>query len=85
WGQGMGRHSMHEVHHIGSIDISALADFLDAKPYLMGDSPTSLDATAYAFLANIILVPLDSALKRHALKYPQLEAYCQRMRARYYP
>jgi glutathione S-transferase len=84
-GQGMGRHEAEEVHHIGRTDITALADFLGDKPYLMGDSPTSLDATAYAFLANIILVPLDSALKQHALKYPTIEAYCQRMRARYYP
>ncbi|HVS27057.1 MAG TPA: glutathione S-transferase C-terminal domain-containing protein [Burkholderiales bacterium] len=51
---------------------------------LVGE-PTALDATAYAFLANIILVPLDSALKQHALKYPRLEAYCRRMRERYYP
>jgi len=84
WGQGMGRHKAEEVHHIGKTDITALADFLDDKPYFMGEAPTSLDATAYAFLANIILVPLDSALKQHALKYPRLEAYCRRMRGRYY-
>ncbi|HXZ97487.1 MAG TPA: glutathione S-transferase family protein [Burkholderiales bacterium] len=85
WGHGLGRHSTNEVHRIGNTDITALADFLGEKPFFMGESPTSLDASAYAFLANIILVPLDSALKRHALKYPQLEAYCLRMRARYYP
>ena len=51
---------------------------------LVGKS-TSFDATAYAFLANIIFVPLDSALKQHALKYPRLEAYCRLMRERYYP
>jgi len=85
WGQGMGRHSAEEVYHIGNIDIIALAEFLGGKPFFMGENPTSLDATAYAFLANIILVPLDSALKQHALKCPHLEAYCQRMRARYYP
>jgi glutathione S-transferase len=85
WGHGMGRHGAEEVYHIGKTDITALADFLSDKPYFMGDSPTSLDATAYAFLANIILVPLDSMLKQHALQYPQLERYCQRMRARYYP
>ena len=85
WGHGIGRHSADEVYHIGNTDITSLADFLGDKPYFMGDSPTSLDATAYAFLANIILVPMESALKQHALKYPQLEAYCQRMRERYYP
>ena len=85
WGHGMGRHAAEEVYHIGRTDITALADFLGDKPYFLGEAPTSLDATAYAFLANIILVPLDSALKQHALKYPNLEAYCQRMKARYYP
>ncbi len=85
WGHGMGRHGAEEVYHIGRTDITALADFLGDKPYFMGETPTSLDATAYAFLANIILVPMDSALKQHALKYPQLEAYCWRMKAGYYP
>ena len=65
-------------------DITALADFLDDKPYFMGDAPCSLDAIAYAFLANLVWVPLESALKRHALQYPQLLAYCERMRERYY-
>ena len=84
WGHGMGRHSAEEVYHIGNTDITALADFLRDKPFFMGENPTSLDATAYAFLANITLVPMDSALKQYALKYPQLEAYCKRMKARYY-
>ena len=84
WGHGIGRHNREEVYSIGRADLTALAGFLGNKPYFMGESPTSLDATAYAFLANIILVPLDSVLKQHAMKYPKLEAYCQRMRARYY-
>lgn len=85
WGHGMGRHSAEEVYHIGRTDITALADFLGDKPYFMGETPTSLDASAYAFLANIIMVPLDSALKEHALQYPNLEAYCRRMWERFYP
>jgi glutathione S-transferase len=82
---GMGRHSEAEIHAIGKRDITALADFLADKPFFMGDQPCSLDATAYGFLANLIWPPVESALKQHALKYPQLEAYCQRMRSRYYP
>ena len=81
----MGRHGAEEIYHIGKTDITTLADFLGDKPFFMGKDPTSLDATAYAFLANIILVPLDLALKQHALKCPNLEVYCQRMKARYYP
>ncbi len=83
-GQGMGRHSREEIMAIGRRDISALADFLSDKSYFIGEQPCSLDASAYAFLANLLWVPLESELKLHASKYPQLEAYCHRMRSRYY-
>ncbi len=84
-GHGMGRHSEAEIHAIGKRDITALADFLGDKPYAMGQQPCSLDATLYAFLANLVWPPVESVLKQHARQYPQLEAYCQRMRSRYYP
>ncbi|MEI6802667.1 MAG: glutathione S-transferase family protein [Burkholderiales bacterium] len=84
-GQGMGRHSAQEIHAIGMRDLTALADFLGDKRYMMGDAPCSLDAVAYAFLANLLWVPLESALKLHARKFPQFAAYCERMRSQYYP
>jgi glutathione S-transferase len=83
-GHGMGRHSREDVHALGCRDITALAGFLGDKPYLMGDQPCALDAVAYGFLANLLCVPLESALKHHAQKYPQLERFCQRMKSRYY-
>ena len=83
-GHGMGRHSRDEIAAIGMKDLTAVADFLGDKPYFMGSQPTSLDACAYAFLANVLWVPYEMPLKSHARKFPQLEAYCQRMKARYY-
>jgi glutathione S-transferase len=83
-GHGMGRHSREEVHALGCCDITALADFLGDKPYLMGEQPCSLDAVAYGFLANLLWVPVESSLKQHAQQYPQLERYCARMKSRYY-
>jgi glutathione S-transferase len=83
-GHGMGRHSREEILAIGRRDITALADFLDDKAFFMGDLPSSLDACAYAFLANLLWAPLASELKLHAMKYPQLQAYCERMRCRFY-
>lgn len=83
-GHGMGRHSAQDIHAIGARDITAVADFLGEKPYCMGEAPCTLDATAYAFLANLLWVPVESPLKLHARQYPQLESYCQRMRTRYY-
>ena len=74
-GHGMGRHSAGEIIDIGRRDISALADFLGDKSYFMGSEPCTLDATAYAFLANLVWAPVESALKVHARQYPKLEAY----------
>jgi glutathione S-transferase len=83
-GHGMGRHSADEIFQIGCRDVSALADFLADKPYMLGDQPRSLDATAHAFLANLLWAPVDSPLQRHARARPELEAYCQRMKTRYF-
>lgn len=84
YGHGMGRHTGAEILAIGERDITALADFLGSKAYFMGEQACSLDATAYSFLANLVWAPVESALKLHAAQYPQLQAYCERMRERYY-
>ena len=63
----------------------ALQRLLADKPFMLGDQPSSLDATAYAFLANLLWAPVDSPIRDHARSRPTLEAYCQRMKARYYP
>ena len=84
-GHGMGRHSSQDIYAIGKRDIAAVADFLDGKSFIMGDAPCSLDAIAYAFLANLLWVPVESPLKQHAQQYAQLDSYCQRMRSQYYP
>ena len=83
-GHGMGRHQGHEILVIGQRDITALADYLGDKPYFMGEQPCTLDATVYAFVANLLWAPVESALKQHAQRFPQLEAYCARMRSQYY-
>ena len=84
-GHGMGRHSAEEIYAIGKRDVTALAEFLGGKTYFMGDQPCSLDATAYAFLANLVWSPVESPLTQHASQYPQLQTYCERMRKQYYP
>jgi glutathione S-transferase len=84
-GHGMGRHTRDEIVAIGMKDLTAAADFLGDKAFFMGGQPSSLDAIAYAFLANLLWVPVESPLKQHAQKYPQLEAYCRRMKQQYYP
>lgn len=84
YGQGLGRHTTEEIRAMAVADIGALADFLGAKLYFLGERPTSLDAATYAHLANILVPPIDSPVKRHALGCSNLLAYCERMKAVYY-
>lgn len=83
-GHGMGRHSPDEIMALGCADIDAIAAWLGDKPFFMGETPSRIDATIHAFVANVIRVPLDSPLKSHALQHAQLDAYCDRMQARFY-
>ena len=83
-GQGTGRHSREEIYAIGRRDIGALAELLGDQAYFLGGEPASIDATGYAFLANLLWVPVDSPLRAHAATFANLEAYCQRMKAQYY-
>jgi glutathione S-transferase len=81
---GIGKHSSEEIYAIGKADLTALADFLGEKPFFFGAAPTSLDATAYGILANILWTPLDSPLKEKATELGNLSGYCDRIRDRYY-
>lgn len=83
-GHGMGRHDPAEIAAIGGRDIDALATFLAGKPFLLGERPRSIDACAYAFVANLLWAPFDSPLRERARTHANLEAYAQRMKARYF-
>ena len=78
-GQGMGRHSPEQILRRAAQDIAAIAEHLNVKPYFMGERPTTIDATVYAFLANMWEVELDTPLKALVGKHKNLVAYCERM------
>jgi glutathione S-transferase len=84
-GHGMGRHSPAQIHAIACRDVDAVSELLGDQPFMLGDKPHGIDATAYAFLANLLWAPIDSPVQRHARARPNLEAYCLRMKARYFP
>jgi glutathione S-transferase len=84
-GHGMGRHTPDEIYQIGIADITAVADFLGDKPFFMGDTPTTVDATVYGHVATMIEVPIESPTKEHGLKQANLVSYCRRMFEKFYP
>ena len=82
--QGLGRHSPEEIVAIATTTLDALAALLGDRKYFITDQPTTLDVSAFAFLAEMIVPPHDCDLSRAAKSFPTLAEFVQRMRARYY-
>lgn len=81
-GHGMGRHSRDEICERALADIAAIAAQLGERAFYGGAEPAAIDATVYAFIANVIWVPLATPVKAFALQQSALLAYCERMKAR---
>ncbi len=84
-GQGMGRHTDSEVAALGIRSIEAIADFLGAKRYFLGDEPTGTDATIFASVACVLCPVFDTPLRTAVERRDNLKAYVARMTARWYP
>jgi glutathione S-transferase len=77
--QGTGRRPRDEVYAFGAADLAAISVCLEETPFAVADRPTSLDATLYAFLVNIIRPPIEIPLKATALAHAALVEYTARM------
>ncbi|WP_375766706.1 glutathione S-transferase family protein [Archangium gephyra] len=82
--QGLGRHRPEELLEMGKADVSAVATVLGDKPFLLGESPSSFDATLYAFIASILEFPVDSPLRKYTQGQQNLVRYCERLKQRYF-
>jgi glutathione S-transferase len=84
-GQGIGRLPREQVFELGRQDVAALAAALEDRSYLLGEQPSSVDASAYGVLINLLACPVASPVKVYALAQPALVDYCRRMHVRYFP
>lgn len=85
YGHGIGRHSAKEVYELGIGDLTAVSELLGDKPYLLGDRPSTVDATVYAYVANLVQTPMTSPVKDFGLSRKNLVDYLDRMELRYFP
>jgi len=83
--QGMGRHNAAEIAQIGISGYRAISDFLDNKVYMLGAEPSTLDATAFAFLHTLLIPPFASPIKDYVASRSNLVEYHDRMLARWWP
>jgi glutathione S-transferase len=82
--QGTGRHLPAEIAELGKADFTALSLLLGDQPFLLGEKPTSFDATVYAFLVAFADFPVESSIRTHVLETPNLVAYVERFKARFW-
>lgn len=83
-GQGIGRHAIGKVLARGREDLDAVAGVLGDKPFLLGDTPRSVDATVFAFVENILHNTVRTPLSDHAAMRKNLPAYVARMKERFW-
>ena len=78
--QGLGRHTREELIGFIRADVEAISTQLGDKKFLLDDVPTSIDASLYGTLHNMIDNRLDTPGKREALKHQNLIDYCARFK-----
>lgn len=83
--QGLGRHAPAQIAELGTRSIDALALLLGDRPFLFGDEPSAVDATAFGMLACTVTPFFDTPLRRAVEARPNLVAYVARMMQRFYP
>ncbi|EYF05007.1 glutathione S-transferase family protein [Chondromyces apiculatus] len=84
-GTGITRHTDEEILALSRRSLEALSVVLGDKPYLFGDHPVGVDASAFGMLAAILAPFFDSPLRRCAESFPNLVAYTARMMRQFYP
>jgi len=82
--QGTSRHSEDKIYQLAFDDIDSISAILGDNHYIIGSEPCVQDASIYAFLANALYPDYDTPLKDHMKQKPNLVAYCDRMRSRYF-
>jgi hypothetical protein len=75
--QGIGRFEPDAAMARGISDLSALAELIPANGYLHGNTPTSIDAGIYGFIANIYFYDIDTPLKQFVVAHDNLVMHCR--------
>jgi glutathione S-transferase len=80
--QGIGRYAPEAAYARGIADLQVLANLVPASDYIFGHSPTSIDASIYGFLANILFYPINTPLRQFVASQPNLVRHCTAIHAR---
>ena len=84
-GHGIGRHNIDRINRFAAKDLESLSVILGENSYFMGDKLSTVDATVYAILCEILQSELPTPLKAIAHNFPNLVAYQLRLGREYFP
>ena len=76
--QGLGRHSRAELIEFGRQDVEAITAQLGSNHYFFGNKPSSIDASLYGALHNLIDCEHDGPIKDFCMNHQNLIDYCER-------
>jgi glutathione S-transferase len=79
--QGIGRYEPDAAMARGLADLAVLARLLPAEGYVHGNTPTSIDAGLYGFIANIFFYDIDTPLKQFVAAHGNLVRHCRAIHA----
>jgi glutathione S-transferase len=74
--QGIGRYTPDGAYGRGLADLAALDGMITDQGYVFGQTPSSIDAGIYGFIANIYFYDIDTELKRFVVSRPKLVRHC---------
>ncbi|MGY3691831.1 glutathione S-transferase [Bradyrhizobium sp. USDA 3240] len=79
--QGIGRFEPDAAMARGLADLAALASLIPGQGYVHGDTPTSIDASIYGFVANIYFYDIETPLKKFVVSHDALVRHCRAIHA----
>jgi glutathione S-transferase len=85
WFQGLLRHSDGEIMHAAIQDWTAVWALKSPGPFFFGAEPSGIDAVVFGTLASSVLTPIESPIRDFLCAKPDVMAYAEGMRARFFP
>ena len=79
--QGIGRYEPDAAMARGLADLGALAGIVPERGHVHGETPGSIDAGIYAFVANIYFYDIDTPLKQFVVAHDNIVRHCRAIHA----
>ena len=84
-GYRLGRFDHEHVRTLLSEKLTQIESYIDQKPFLFGDEPTTYDAGLYATLTSFVHFPIDNPHVEIARSHSGIVQYCDRIKDTYFP